>query len=637
MKKYFVLALLCAAFTASFAQSPSEMLSRTALGIPDSLKKNADAVLRLHDEVVEISSPSKFTRSVHKIITLLNKDAEGYLHQYYVFDKFKKFDELEVKLYSVMGQEMRKLKKRDFEESYYDDQMSLHTDNKKLTAYIPAAEFPCTLEITYVEKYNSLIGFHPAIFQRAEMSTEKFSYTVKLSAGLDIHYVTRNSNIKPEVSEKDGIKTYQWKAANLKALKHESGGYEGWVSNGMIEIAPIRFEYDGYKGEMNSWKDFGAFFYPMYEDAAPFTPTRVAEIRKMVAHCKTDREKAAVLYDHLKKTMRYVGIQLGIGGFKPFPVSFVEDKKYGDCKALTNYMRYLLKAVDIPSYPALINAGIDEPPVDPSFPKNSFNHVILCVPVQKDSIWLECTSNVNEFGELGSSTENKNALLITASGGKLVSTPRSLSKSNKLITHSVITVSKEGEARMQTSFVCTGTFANYFQQVKELDKDEVKHFLVKYLNYKSPDSYTFTPITDSANTQRYTAEFSYDQVYDFKSGSKYFYRPRMNAINDHELKPDANRSQDYLFPFPYERTDTTEYLLPAGFNPDVLPPVTEFNTTYGYYRKTVSKNTAGNGITVVTQLNLKTHIIPAKDYNALAEFFQKVNKTDMAKLVIIGE
>ena len=79
--------------------------------------------------------------------------------------------------------------------------------------------------------------------------------------------------------------------------------------------------------------------------------------------------------------MRYVNIKLGIGGLKPLPATFVDQKKYGDCKALSNYMNALLKAVGIKSYYAIINAGANEEPATPSFPGDNFDHIILCVPL----------------------------------------------------------------------------------------------------------------------------------------------------------------------------------------------------------------------------------------------------------------
>ena len=99
--------------------------------------------------------------------------------------------------------------------------------------------------------------------------------------------------------------------------------------------------------------------------------------------------------------MRYVSIQLGIGGFKPSAAKFVDEKKYGDCKALTNYMKNLLSVVGIASYPALINAGYNKYPADTRFPSDPFNHVILCVPMEKDTVWLECTSNNAKAGFFG--------------------------------------------------------------------------------------------------------------------------------------------------------------------------------------------------------------------------------------------
>lgn len=103
--------------------------------------------------------------------------------------------------------------------------------------------------------------------------------------------------------------------------------------------------------------------------------------------------------------------------------NYVCTKGYGDCKGLTNYLKTLLNEVGIPSYAALVSAGTQHYKVDPQFPANYFNHVILCVPNDKDTIWVECTNTNYIAGYLGSFTENRLALLCTETGGHLVKTP----------------------------------------------------------------------------------------------------------------------------------------------------------------------------------------------------------------------
>lgn len=635
MKKLIAAAFLLAAISGTHAQAPADLARYSALTIPDSLKKGADAVFRLDAEYIEVLSPSRYNNTVHQIITLLNKDAASRLYQTHWFDKFNKIDDIEIRQYNSLGLEVRKFKKKDFETVAYNDQMSLHTDDKLMHLYVPAADYPCTIEVIYTRKATSYIGLPGSVIQSPNYAVENFSYMIKVPADLDIHYKTSHTDLKPVVTKTADAITYTWKAKNLRALRKEN---DSWGSNNYphIKVAPARFEFDGTKGSSNSWKEFGAWAWPLYEDPAPFTAARVDAIKKLVSSVTDPREKVRILYEYLQNNNRYVSIQLGIGGFKPFAVSFVDDKKYGDCKALTNYMRYLLKAVDINSYPALINAGYDSPPVDPAFPANGFNHVILCVPMEKDTVWLECTSNTNAFNHLSTFTENKYALLVTPEGGKLVPTPKSHSSQNTLNSRTLIKVTKDGEAQMSSQISCTGDFYRYFHHAKQLEREELKRFLVQNLDYKSPDDFKFSE-TGDGKQHEFRIDFGYDQVYDFKAGSKYFFRPRMYNICDEDVKPDSNRTKDYIFQFPYQKTDTTVYQLPDGWKPDALPPVKELDTQYGYYRKEVSRDADGKGITIVTTLILKKHIVPAKEYRALSDFFQDIRKSDGVKLVILGE
>lgn len=85
-------------------------------------------------------------------------------------------------------------------------------------------------------------------------------------------------------------------------------------------------------------------------------------------------------------------------------------------------MKSMLDVVDIKS--DLVMLGSDMPSLNPNY--SSFgqaNHMILCVPSAKDTVWLECTSQVMPIGFLGNSTAAKSVLLVTEEGGKLVRTP----------------------------------------------------------------------------------------------------------------------------------------------------------------------------------------------------------------------
>ena len=98
------------------------------------------------------------------------------------------------------------------------------------------------------------------------------------------------------------------------------------------------------------------------------------------------------------------------------------DHLIGDCKALTTYMKGLLKASGISSFQVLVRAG--EPDIlDVNFPYDSFNHVILMVPQQTDTIWLECTSQMDPCGYMGTFTENHTGLLLDGEHSHLVHIP----------------------------------------------------------------------------------------------------------------------------------------------------------------------------------------------------------------------
>ena len=102
----------------------------------------------------------------------------------------------------------------------------------------------------------------------------------------------------------------------------------------------------------------------------------------------------------MQSKSRYIFVALGIGGWQPMLPDEVQKKGYGDCKGLSTYMKILLDEAGIPSYYCKINSANSSVSFDEDFPKMGGNHIILMVPTEKGTIWLENTSQDIAFNHL---------------------------------------------------------------------------------------------------------------------------------------------------------------------------------------------------------------------------------------------
>ena len=94
---------------------------------------------------------------------------------------------------------------------------------------------------------------------------------------------------------------------------------------------------------MNTWEGFGKFISELLKGRDVLPDDIKVKVHQLTDQLKDDKQKVYVLYDFLQKNTRYISIQLGIGGWQPFDAKYVAAKRYGDCKALSNYMVALLK------------------------------------------------------------------------------------------------------------------------------------------------------------------------------------------------------------------------------------------------------------------------------------------------------
>jgi Domain of Unknown Function with PDB structure (DUF3857) len=602
--------------------------------IPDSLVKNASAVFRLDEGELKIISPSKYKYIEHHVVTLLNAKASDRLTHFYHYNKFAKYDDIKITIYNKEGMLVKNFYKKDFTTRAYEDDISILTDEKIMYLQTVAPGYPCTVELTTERISNSYIELPDWSILSPTESVELSKYTVIVPADIDIRYRTRGMKLDPVITTDGNNKKYYWEARNIAAREAEESSMRNYETFPEIEIGAKKFEYDDYKGEFNTWADYGRWSYQMYESTNPFDEQRKVEITALLAGASTEKEKIGRLFTYMQNNLRYVSVQLGIGGLKPFGVDFVDKKKYGDCKALSNYMRNLLKVAGIKSYPALVNAGKMSEPADPSFPSDPFNHVILCTFADGDTTWLECTSSTTEVGKLGDFTENRYALLITEDGGKLVPTPRSKASENVFTGNSIIELKEDGSGKTTTHFATTGSYRQEFiYYIGEGKKDEQKKYIVQRMGFVQPDDFEIA--YDKKNrTAPTTLTMTVEKIPEFSAGSKLFLNPRIYKIWNHALANVVERKNDYHFDMPFIKTDTTIYLLPEGYGVENLPKPRDMKFEYGSFKTTYTFDAARKAVVSTARLELKQQVIPAAKYMAAKLFFNEVLEEFTEKIVV---
>lgn len=632
MKKITLLLTVCFAVSAVNAQ----MEIYSALTIPDSLKKDADVVLRDEHIKFTLKDINSAKYEVHKVITVLNEQGKAALSFAYQSDKFYSLDDAEIKVFDALGLKKNTYSKKEMNSVNYGE--GLVPEGKVTYFDVSAPYYPITIELNYSIKYKGILGYPPFNFQSPYQSVQHAVFDVETPLALSIRYKILNCNYQPVITHNGDVDSYHWEVNNLKAYKLEK--HVGLTENYLpkVLLAPNKFQLDDFEGDMTSWKNYGNWINNLYASTVSLPDERKGFYQGLVKDAPTNSEKAKILYSYMQNNMRYVSIQLGIGGWRPFKASFVDEKKYGDCKALSNYLKSALDAVGIKSNVVIIYRDFQYKNVDEKFPMNDFNHVILCIPQAKDTTWLECTSTTLPFANLDETTLNRKGILITDSGGVVVNTPRSNFKNNAISFLANIEIDADGGAKATVSYASKGEERDeLLMGFHDMKDDEKRKYFINGIEWKQPDIIDITNATKSDNPYLITAKMEYEKVYAFKSGSKYFFEPRLHPVFDEDIPETEKRMRDYYFNYPYQVADTTIYHLPAGFSTETLPKDKSIDLPFAAYSSSYKWDAASHTLTSIALVQVKERIVKAADYSKLLDFKKQVLADANEKIVLKKE
>lgn len=636
MKFYHQIVLICSLSVVNFSIF-AQLTDKSALSIPEGLTESAGAVVRHENKEIEVVSDSKMIVKCEFVMTVLSEAGDSYANLYLPYDDHTKIKDAEGWILNSNGDEIEHIKKSDFQDASAVGSSNLFSDNRVLFFEVPPQSYPYTIKYKY-EYHTSNTAFIPAWYpiKGYGIGIEHSSYTLRHPSEIEVNF--REHSLEEYLVEKTIDDTQiQFKLSNAAGLIREPLGLDFEKMAPHVLFASETFSLAGHKGQAQNWNDFGKWWYENLLVGTTELPQRTKEeVQSLVNNIGDPKERCRVVYEYMQQKTRYISIQIGIGGWQPMLASDVDRLGYGDCKALSNYMRALLKQANIDSYYAKIYAGRGKrKSLDGSLVSQQSNHVILMVPFEKDTTWLECTNQKIPFGHLGSFTDDRDALVITPEGGKLIKTPKIPVEENIQKMSGDLVIQENGDLSAEIDIVSRGMQLDDRYFVIDLDEKDKERYYKSFFGeiHNVSISTTESSLDKRKIELKEHLEFTADN-FAIPNGSDLILRLNVANINERVPKRVRNREQPFEIKYGFVDFDALTIEIPPDFHVDELPPEQTIETKFGIYRLLITK-IDDHHISYSRTLQINRNLYTPKEYTDYRDFRKKIRKMDQLKIVLI--
>jgi transglutaminase-like putative cysteine protease len=531
------------------------------------------------------------------------------------------------------GNIVRKIKKKDFITRNNLSYQSFYRDDLITEFDMYWNQYPYRIEYSYTvveEEYLYVAWWTPLMF--SNITTIKSSLEVMLPVDFDIN-IHSSGNARFNESVEDNRKVLIWQSNMVSKYQYEifSPSTEKLIP--IVKLVPISFDY-GVPGKADSWSSFGLWLDKLNDGIDQLTIKEQQAVEKLASGINNRTEIIKAIYYYLQDQTKYVNVTIDVGGLKSYPATYVCENKYGDCKALTTYMKALLKSVGIESYYAIIKAGENDTEIDVNLPSQQFNHMILMVPSEQDTVWLENTSNALPFNYLGTFTQSRYALAINGEKSLLVKTPK-LSIDDVLIERNYnFKVTSKQDVLVDLDLTLRGNSFERFRhlilqkdeelQIREINSQHgIKYFIIdrwNILDYHRDSVFLHLNITGTSSSILQ------------KVGAFYVINPLNIKLPDFE-KPN-DRTLDVVINVPINRSDKSTYDL-QSLNQKTfqIPDRIRIESQYGTYYADFWKN--DNELIVEEKFTLYANTISMDKYESFYEFIKSINTYKKTTTILV--
>ena len=654
----FVLAFSCAALivagvppAARASDAPAWM--HAAAGAPLPLHdEKTNAVLLYSEDITSVQADGKMKYIERRVYKILRPEGRDYGTVSAYFDANRKITGMRAWCIPQQGPDYEVKEKDAVEISLAGIAYAeLVTDERDKVLSIPAPDPGNILGYEIESEARPYIRQESWEFQESVPVVEA-RYTLQLPPGWEFKAAWLNH---PEVQPSpSGGNQWQWVVKDVPGIRWEQSmpPFNGLAGRLVLTLLPP----SGTQNQSGlTWEDIGKWQAALASDRFHASPEIKQEVASLTAPAATPLAKMQALAKFVQQQIRYVAIELGIGGWQPHPAPDIFVHRYGDCKDKATLMSTMLKEIGVDSYYIVINT--DRGGVNPRTPPSPllFDHVILAIrlPQGLDESSIQAviqdpklgrllifdpTDDLTPFGHLRGELQDNYGLLVTPDGGELIELPQLPVRTSGISRIAKVSLDTSGNLRGQVHELRRGDFAmdqRYALRSATRDTDRIKP-IEDLLAASLPDFHiTKASITNLSDT---SLPFIYDYSIDVPSyaktaGNLLLVRPRLIGTKSSDLLETKDpRKYPVEFDSVEGDVDTFEFALPPGYVVDDLPSPTDVDYSFGsYHSKT---EVTGNVLRYTRSFEIKELTVPVDKLDELKKFYRIIATDERSTAVL---
>ena len=603
--------------------------------IPEELTENANSVVVDHSVNISIPDNRTIISTTRRVITVLNKAGGRHVDSYVYYDDETRVKSVKAVILDAYGLELETFRKRDFEDLSAVSGGTLYSDSRVLVMDYTPTTYPYTVIFEYeTESDNTFFIPRWMMYQNTYSSVWKKSININYAPSLGLRHKVFDPSGQFVVEEAEGSLTVNVTNALPIRTEEMGPGFSDLVPT--VHFGLSSFSIDGMAGQASNWEELGAWQYRNLVSGLDALPADVVqEVTALVADAPNDKEKVKRIYNYMQDNTRYISVQLGIGGLRPYPADEVIEVGYGDCKGLTNLTKALLKTQGIEAQYCVVWAGRNQRSIDKDFASLQGNHVILNVPLEDEELWLECTSQTMPFNFLGDFTDDRDVVALTENGGIIKHTPVYATEQNTLVTTGEFTLKEDGYINGTVNLESHGIqYDNRSALLYEDQKDRISSYknYWRYVDNLQIDSIELIEDKDAVSLKEEVSITARD--YASFTGEKMIIP--VNVMDRFTYVPRRYKERTQEAWLLRGGIDKTEFIIniPEGMQVDSTPAPISFESEYGSYSLEVTE--VAEGQIKVTRTFLHNSFKAQKEeYKDVRNFLRSVARSDAAKMVLV--